>query len=96
LQPSNPPKKTEGSGFQRKQCVAGDSGNVNSDSGNVNTDSGKSAKVFTFNQKMCSRCIRTGVHVRPEWVFTMGRNMQLGLDNMKSLFSAILELWSAR
>jgi len=48
---------------------------VNSDSGNVNTDSGKSAKVFTFNQKMCSRCIRTGVHVRPEWVFTMGRNM---------------------
>jgi hypothetical protein len=44
----------------------------------VNTDSGKTVKVFTINQNGCSRSVGIGVHVEPEWVFTMGRNMQLG------------------
>jgi hypothetical protein len=43
----------------------------------VNTDSGKSGKVFTLNQNECSRSAGIGVHVEPEWVFMMGRNMQV-------------------
>jgi len=46
------------------------------DSGIVNTYSGERAKVFTFNQNECSRWSRIGVHVPPEWVFTLGQNMQ--------------------
>ena len=51
--------------------------NVNSDSGIVNTDSGKSRKVFTLNRNGRSRSAGTGVHVEPEWVFMMGRNMHI-------------------
>ena len=50
---------------------------MNSDSGMVNTDSGKCGKVFTLNQNGCSRSSGIGVHVEPEWVFTMGRNTHL-------------------
>ncbi|MEJ1394348.1 MAG: hypothetical protein RPU64_09160, partial [Candidatus Sedimenticola sp. (ex Thyasira tokunagai)] len=46
-----------------------------SDSGMVNTYSGKTGKVFTLNQNECSRSAGIGVHVGPEWVFMMGRNM---------------------
>jgi hypothetical protein len=42
----------------------------------VNTASGKTGKVFTLNRNGCSRAAGTGVHVEPEWVFMMGRNMQ--------------------
>ncbi|MEJ1379292.1 MAG: hypothetical protein RPU32_15205, partial [Candidatus Sedimenticola sp. (ex Thyasira tokunagai)] len=45
------------------------------DSGMVNTYSGKTGKVFTLNQNECSRSAGIGVHVGPEWVFMMGRNM---------------------
>ncbi|MEJ1411824.1 MAG: hypothetical protein RPU60_16775, partial [Candidatus Sedimenticola sp. (ex Thyasira tokunagai)] len=48
-----------------------------SDSGMVNTYSGKTGKVFTLNQNECSRSAGIGVHVGPEWVFMMGRNMQV-------------------
>ena len=50
--------------------------NVNSDSGIVNTYSGKNRKAFTLNQNGCSRYAGISVHVEPEWVFMMGRNMQ--------------------
>ncbi|MFC1664169.1 hypothetical protein ACFL17_00890 [Pseudomonadota bacterium] len=50
---------------------------MNSDSGILNTYSGKTGKVFTFNQNDCSRSTRIGVHVEPELVFMMGRNMHL-------------------
>jgi hypothetical protein len=43
----------------------------------VNTYSGITRKVFTLNRNGCSRSPRIGVHVEPEWVFMMGRNMQL-------------------
>jgi hypothetical protein len=56
--------------------------NVNSDSGMVNTHSGKYPKMFTFSRNGCSRSIRIGVHVEPEWVFTMGRNMHLPAWNV--------------
>jgi hypothetical protein len=59
------------------QCVAGDSGIVNTHSGIVNTDSGNPAKVFTINQNGCSPSARISVHDQSESVFTMGRNMQL-------------------
>jgi len=49
--------------------------NVNMDSGIVNTTSGTSRKVFTLNRNGCSHNAGTGVHVEPEWVFMMGRNM---------------------
>ncbi len=49
--------------------------NVNTDSGKVNTDSGKSIQVFTFGRNSRSRSTGLGVHVHPESVFTMDRNM---------------------
>ena len=70
-------------GQQSTKCVNGQCvrrrfrSNVNAHSGMVNTDSGKSGKTFTFSRNPCSRWSGTGVHVRSEWVFTMGRNMQL-------------------
>jgi len=30
--------------------------------------------VFTFTRNGCSRSSGLGVHVAPEWLFTMGRN----------------------
>ena len=45
------------------------------DSGIVNGDSGETLKAFTINQNECSRSPGIGVHVEPEWVFRMGRNM---------------------
>jgi hypothetical protein len=42
----------------------------------MNTYSGKNEKVFTFDQNGCSRSAGIGVHVEPEWVFMIGRNMQ--------------------
>jgi len=42
----------------------------------MNTDSGNRHKVFTLRQNRCSHKTRTGVHFEPEWVFTLGQNMQ--------------------
>ena len=50
--------------------------NVNTDSGMMNTDSGNAGKVFTLNRNERSRTTRLGVHVEPEWLFTLGRNMR--------------------
>jgi hypothetical protein len=33
--------------------------------------------VFTFNRNERSRSTGTGVHVKPEWAFTLGRNTHL-------------------
>jgi hypothetical protein len=41
----------------------------------MNTYSGKNEKVFTFDRNECSRSAGIGVHVEPEWVFMIGRNM---------------------
>ena len=49
---------------------------VNAYSGMVNSNSGDSEKLFTLNQNGCSPSTRIGVHVEPEWMFTMGRYMQ--------------------
>ena len=49
---------------------------MNTQSGMVNTQSGNWTKVFTMNRIECSRTIGLGVHDKPDWVFTMGRNMQ--------------------
>ena len=53
-----------------------DSGVVNADSGIVNSDSGNDRKVFTIDRNGCSRFSGIGVHDKPEWVFTVSRNMQ--------------------
>lgn len=45
----------------------------------MNTDSGNRHKVFTLRQNRCSHKTRTGVHFEPEWVFTLGQNMQQGM-----------------
>ena len=50
---------------------------MNTDSGMMNSDSGNPEKVFTLNRNERSRSTRIGVHVEPEWVFILGRNMQL-------------------
>jgi len=42
----------------------------------LNSYSGKTPKVFNLNQNQCSAKTRIGVHVKPEWVFRLGRNMQ--------------------
>lgn len=42
---------------------------MNSDSGMMNTDSGKAGKSVHDKTGM-------GVHIQPEWLFTMCRNMQ--------------------
>ena len=56
--------------------------NVNTDSGMMNTDSGNAGKVFTLNRNERSRTTRLGVHVEPEWLFTLGRNMHEYEENM--------------
>jgi len=53
--------------------------NVNTHSGMMNSDSGNPGKVFTLNRNERSRSTRIGVHVEPEWVFILGRNMHLVL-----------------
>ena len=40
--------------------------------------------MFTRNQNECSRSARTGVHNEPEWVFILGRNMQLRQELFES------------
>lgn len=35
----------------------------------------QSESAFTYNQNKCSRSPRMGVHVKPEWVFILSRNM---------------------
>jgi hypothetical protein len=41
----------------------------------MNSNSGKAGKVFTLNRNVRSCSTRIGVHVEPEWVFILGRNM---------------------
>ena len=44
--------------------------------------------MFTFRQNQCSRSPRIGVHVAPEWVFTMLQNMHT--DDKTKLVRAAL------
>jgi hypothetical protein len=51
--------------------------------------------VFTLNQNDCSRSIRIGVHVEPEWVFMMDQNMHTGTDeNAKQLINDLMNGFS--
>lgn len=40
--------------------------------------SGEREYPFRKLPEKCSRSFRKGVHVEPEWVFTLGRNTQIG------------------
>ena len=73
------------------------SGVVNTHSGIVNSDSGNSQKVFTIKQNKCSRFFGIGVHDKPEWVFTGGRNMHLaGINKQGFLFTAFVTVFGIR
>jgi len=48
---------------------------TNNVSGSMNSNSGKTGKVFTLNRNERSRTTRIGVHIEPEWLFTLSRNM---------------------
>ena len=53
----------------------GKSTETGDDSGDVNADSGNYRKVFTIDRNERSRFCGIGVHDKPEWVFTVSRNM---------------------